>query len=109
MAAFSAPRLARRLQDSEGVGLRALAIISPIFDYNSRSFEWDPVRLADPAANDGGGAAAGRDAGRRCSDVEAYATGDYLQDFIRGMSDAAAVQRMSDKVAALTGLDPAHW
>ena len=38
------------------------------------------------------------------ADVEAYATGEYLQDFLRGMGDAAAVRRMSDRVASLTGL-----
>lgn len=38
------------------------------------------------------------------ADAEAYATGEYLQDFLRSMGDAAAVRRMSDRVAALTDL-----
>ena len=103
---FRAPRLARRLQDAEGVGLRALAIISPIFDYNTRSFEWDPYIYATRLPTM---AAAHRRAETReaVADVEAYATGEYLQDFIRGMSDPAAVARMSKAVADLSGLDPA--
>jgi carboxypeptidase C (cathepsin A) len=38
-------------------------------------------------------------------DAEQYASGDYLQDLMRGPRDRAAVDRMSTRVAALTGLD----
>jgi carboxypeptidase C (cathepsin A) len=41
------------------------------------------------------------------ADVEAYARGDYLADLLRGPRDAEAVERMSRRVATLTGLDPA--
>jgi carboxypeptidase C (cathepsin A) len=40
-------------------------------------------------------------------DVERYAAGDYLEDLMHGERDAAAVERISAKVAAITGLDPA--
>jgi carboxypeptidase C (cathepsin A) len=40
-------------------------------------------------------------------DVERYAAGDYLLDLLKGERDAAAVARVSARVAALTGLDPA--
>ena len=39
------------------------------------------------------------------AEVERYATGDYLADWLRGPGDAAAVERMSQRVAALTGID----
>jgi carboxypeptidase C (cathepsin A) len=39
--------------------------------------------------------------------VERYAAGDYLQDLLRGERDGAAVERISARVAQLTGLDPA--
>jgi carboxypeptidase C (cathepsin A) len=39
-------------------------------------------------------------------DVERYAAGDYLQDLTRGERDVAAVERISARVAQLTGLDP---
>ena len=40
-------------------------------------------------------------------EVERYAAGDYLQDLLRGERDSAAVERISARVAQLTGLDPA--
>jgi carboxypeptidase C (cathepsin A) len=39
-------------------------------------------------------------------EVERYAAGDYLLDLIRGERDTAAVERISARVAALTGLEP---
>ena len=41
------------------------------------------------------------------ADVEQYAVGDYLRDWLRGPRDAAAVARIDERVAALTGMDPA--
>jgi carboxypeptidase C (cathepsin A) len=40
------------------------------------------------------------------ADVEKYAVGEYLQDWLRGPRDAAAVARMERGVSELTGLDP---
>jgi carboxypeptidase C (cathepsin A) len=40
-------------------------------------------------------------------DVERYAATDYLVDLARGERDIAAVERISARVAQLTGLDPA--
>jgi carboxypeptidase C (cathepsin A) len=40
-------------------------------------------------------------------DVEHYASGDYLQDLLRGERDSAAVDRITARIAPLTGLDPA--
>jgi carboxypeptidase C (cathepsin A) len=41
-------------------------------------------------------------------EVEAYASGEYLRDLMRGERDAAAIERMTPRVAALTGLDAAQ-
>jgi carboxypeptidase C (cathepsin A) len=41
------------------------------------------------------------------ADVERYAQGDFLTDLIKGMADTEATTRLSDKVAALTGIDQA--
>lgn len=101
---FRGPRLARALVD-QGAALGGMLLLSPLLDYNSRSFEWEPyfylTRLPTMAAAQRG--ATSRDA---LADVETYATGEYLQDFLRGMGDAEAVQRMSGRVAALIGLPP---
>lgn len=99
---FRGPRLARALVE-QGVALRGMMLLSPLLDFNSRASEWEPyyflTRLPVMAAAKRG--AASRDA---VADVEAYATGEYLQDFLRGAGDAGAVRRMSDRVAALSGL-----
>jgi carboxypeptidase C (cathepsin A) len=70
---FRGPRLARALVD-QGAALGGM-LLSPLLDYNSRSFEWEPyfylTRLPTMAAAQRG--ATSRDA---LADVEAYATGD---------------------------------
>ncbi len=40
-------------------------------------------------------------------DAEDYAASDYLEDLVRGEHDAIATERLSRRVAELTGLDPA--
>lgn len=42
----------------------------------------------------------------RLAEVEAYAAGAYLADLLRGPGDAAAVARLTARLAELTGLDP---
>ncbi len=101
---FRGPRLARALVD-QGVALRGMLLLSPVLNFNNRAFEWEPygylTRLPTMAAAQR--KAASRD---EVADAEAYATGDYLQDFLRGPVDAAAVRRMSERVTAPTGLPP---
>jgi len=98
------PRLARRLADNEGVALSGLMLVSPVMDFNAWNSRWQPyswvTRLPSMAA-------ANHHAMAREPESEAYASGDYITDFMRGPGDAAAVSRMAARVAALTGLDPA--
>ncbi len=95
------PRLARRLADEEGVALSGVLLVSPVLDFSAWSSEWQPyswmTRLPSMAA-------ANHKAEMREPEVEAYVAGDYLTDFMRGPADAAAVQRMAEHVASLTGL-----
>jgi carboxypeptidase C (cathepsin A) len=105
---FRAPRLARALQSDQGVGIAGMVLVSPALEIaGGRGF--DPfrwvVRLPSMAA--ASRAAKGRITPDMLTDVEQYATTDYLLDLLRGVRDAAAVARMSEHVAALTGLDPA--
>ena len=39
-------------------------------------------------------------------EAERYASGEYLVDLMRGLQDKEAVERVSRRVAELTGLDP---
>jgi carboxypeptidase C (cathepsin A) len=106
---FRAPKVARKLQD-QGIGVRGLVMISPVIDFMTFGerrhipMTW-VVHLPSMAAAalDANGQF-NRDALR---DVERYAAGDYLLDLLKGERDTAAVARVSARVAALTGLDPA--
>ena len=106
---FRAPRLAEKL-NRDGVGINGLVMISPVIDFGWRGngrqspLGW-VARLPSMAA-------AARETNApfdRASlrDAERYAAGEYLADLIRGERDAAAVERMSGRVAQLTGLDAA--
>jgi carboxypeptidase C (cathepsin A) len=106
---FRAPKVARKLQD-QGVGVRGLVMISPVIDFATFGerrhvpMTWvEHLPSMAAAALDAKGQFS-RDALR---DVERYAAGDYLADLLKGERDAAAVARISARVAALTGLDPA--
>ena len=103
---FRGPRLVRALRQEQGVGVSGLVLVSPVLDFGGRQNELDPLnwvaRLPSMAA--AAAAAPGRAALR---EAEEYAAGDYLLDLVRGESDRAAVARASERVAALTGLDPA--
>src|SRR5262249_7643369 len=105
---FRAPKLARRLVQGQGVGVRGLVMISPVIDFGTFGqrrhvpMTWVAHLPSMAAAALDAKGAFNRDALR---DVERYAAGDYLIDLIKGERDAAAVERISAKVAALTGLD----
>ena len=103
---FRAPLLARALLDDQGVGVSGLVLVSPVLDFNGRDAPWSPLehvgRLPSMAA-------AANDAGGRTQlrEVEEYAAGEFLNDLVRGERDAAATARLSARVAAYTGMDPA--
>ncbi|WP_377828229.1 S10 family peptidase [Bradyrhizobium lupini] len=99
------PKVVHQLQMQQGIGVKGLIMVSPIFDYaragllqyiatlpsyvaTLREAE-GPVKRADLA------------------DVEAYARGEFLTDLIKGQADKEATMRLADKVAALTGIDQA--
>jgi carboxypeptidase C (cathepsin A) len=105
---FRAPKLARRLQDAEGIGVTGLILVSPVLD-----FSWWSEAAANPlicAARLPSQAAAarglaGEDARASLADVEAYAAGPYITDLLRGERDPQALARVAEKVAGFTGLD----
>lgn len=107
---FRGPLIARKLQEEVGIGMSGLVLLSPVLDFawlsQPRYAPWGHVtRLPSLAA-----AAlerSGRDATRAAlAEAEAYAAGDYLLDLVRGVRDPAAVARVVERVARLTGLDP---
>lgn len=105
---FRGPLLAKRLATDEGVGINGLVLISPVLDFDG--FSPGPAnpfpfltRLPSYAAalREKKGAVSVVD----LADVEAYATGEFLQDYFKGPRDAAAVERRARRVGELIGID----
>jgi carboxypeptidase C (cathepsin A) len=105
---FRAPKLARQLA-KDGIGVSGLVMVSPVIDFgwrgNGRHMPngW-VARLPSMAAAARELSAPFDRAALR--EVERYAAGEYPQDLQRGERDAAAVERMTTRVAAFTKLDP---
>ena len=103
------PRLVRELASSQGVGVAGLVLISPKMDYGGNSTALEPLgwvaQLPTMVASEP--AKQGPVTRAQMADVEAYASGEYLVDLVRGEHDPAAVARRIAHVQALTGLDPA--
>jgi carboxypeptidase C (cathepsin A) len=100
------PKTVWSLQTDQGVGVNGLILVSPVLDF--RDFQGSSLlqyvgRLPSMAAV--ARAAKGEVARADLADVERYAASDYLLDLLKGKGDPAVLDRLSDKVAALTGLD----
>jgi carboxypeptidase C (cathepsin A) len=92
----------------QGVGVKGLILVSPLMDYreySGHSILQYMMSLPSMAAiaREKKGPVTRAD----MADVERYASGEYLTDLVKGQADAEANTRLSDKVAALTGIDQA--
>ncbi len=107
---FRGPLLAERLQNENGIALSGMTLLSPVLDFGWRdSSAYAPLSQVSllPSL-----AAAARERDGAVSrsglaDVEAYATGEFLTDMLRGLADDEAVARLVENVAHYTGLDRA--
>jgi carboxypeptidase C (cathepsin A) len=105
---FRAPKLAAKLNE-QGVAASGLILVSAVLDFGWRgNGRHSPLAWVSRLPSM---AAAAREANApfdraALRDVERYAAGEYLQDLTRGERDSAAVERISARVAQLTGLDP---
>ncbi|MCP3465449.1 peptidase S10 [Bradyrhizobium sp. CCGUVB23] len=102
------PKVVRQLQMQQGVGVKGLIMVSPLFDFR----EFTGTSLLQYVATLPSYAATVREAKgpvKRAdlADVEAYARGEFLADLVKGEADREAATRLADKVAALTGIDQA--
>lgn len=107
---FRAPRIARQLQSRDGVGVRGLVAISPVLDFAIRDGEGSsPIPWVSALPSLAASARERKGPVERAdlADVEAYASGDFIADLMKGPRDAAAVDRLSSRVAEFTGLDRA--
>lgn len=103
-----APKIVRQLQTRQGVGISGLLLVSPLLDYRDYSgsslLQYVATLPTMAAAARAGKGAVGR---ADLADVEAYARGEFIADLIKGEADRDATNRLADRVAALTGIDPA--
>jgi carboxypeptidase C (cathepsin A) len=102
------PKIVRELQTEQGIGVKGLILVSPLFDFR----EFGGSSLLQYVISLPSMAAVARQAKHPVTradmaDVEAYARGDFLTDLIRGEADREATTRLADSVSALTGIDQA--
>jgi len=86
-----------------------MVLLSHLLDAHVESGVTDPFAWVDRLPSEVAAARALKGPVTRAdvADAEQYAAADYLVDLLRGEHDAAAIDRVSARVAALTGLDPA--
>jgi carboxypeptidase C (cathepsin A) len=102
------PKLVRNLQMQQGVGVKGLILLSPVLDfreYSGSSILQYVFSLPTYAAV--ARATKGPVTRADMTDVEQYASGEFLADLMKGQADTEATNRLADKVAALTGIDQA--
>jgi carboxypeptidase C (cathepsin A) len=102
------PKIVHELQVQQGVGVKGLILVSPLFDF--REFMGSSLlqyvgRLPTMAAvaRESKGPVTRAD----MADVELYARSEFLADLVKGEADTEATTRLADKVASLTGIDRA--
>jgi len=106
---FRGPLLAQKLQNDQGIGFSGLVLVSPVFDFDwldrRGGAPWtDAALLPSLAASFLG--RRGPVTREALQEAERYASGEYLMDLMRGLQDREAVERVSRRVAELTGLSP---
>jgi carboxypeptidase C (cathepsin A) len=107
---FRGPRLTHYLQTELGVGINGVILVSPFFDGTSWAggdfspIPWAMTLPSMAAANYERQGKPLNDA--QMAEVEGYVRGEFLTDFMKGRSDQAALDRMTARVSAYTGLDP---
>ena len=105
---FRAPLAAEKLQTELGVALSGLILLSPVLDFGWwLQPEHNPLPTASllPSLAATAMEVEGSFEIPQLRSAEAYAAGPYIADFLLGLGDEAAVARMVERVAELTGLE----
>ncbi len=107
---FRAPRLAKRLEQTEGIGIDGIIMISPVLDFGWFSEDDQPAAYAGhlPSLVAAVRHLTGPDPRQHLQDVEAYASDRYLVDLFKGVRDPGARDAIAHEIAGLTGLDSAY-
>jgi len=109
---YRVPRVAYYLQSRLGVGLSGITMVSPYLnpqaiDSDDNALSPLPYMMSLPSMTAANLERQGKLAGpASLAEVEAYDRGEFATDLFRGRSDPQAIERLTAKVAAYTGLDP---
>ena len=102
------PKIVRKLQTQQGVGVHGLILVSPVLDFRDYSGSSllqyvDSLPTMAAVAREAKGPVTRAD----LADVERYARGEFLRRSHQGAGRHRGHHRLADKVAALTGIDQA--
>lgn len=107
---YRVPRLAYYLQTQMGVGINGMTLVSPYLDPpaigDDDALSPLPWMLNLPAMAAGHFERQGHLSEATMAPVEQYLKTEFVADFLAGPKDKAATDRLSAKVAEITGLDP---
>lgn len=105
---FRGPLLAQKLQSDQGIGFSGLVLVSPVLDFDwldhGKGAPWTDAGLL-PSLAASALSRKGPVSREALQEAERYASGEYLVDLMRGLQDKEAVERVSRRVAELSGLD----
>jgi carboxypeptidase C (cathepsin A) len=108
---FRVPKLAYALQSQMGVGVSGIVMVSPFLDPAATGRETAlsplPWMIDLPAMAAGHFEREGDLTPARMAEVENYTRTQFVTDFLAGTENKEATDRLSARVADLTGLDPA--
>ncbi|MFZ5690752.1 MAG: S10 family serine carboxypeptidase-like protein [Pseudomonadota bacterium] len=104
---FRAPRIAEALHKRHGVALNGLILVSPVLDYgwryHARSSPISYLTLLPSFAAARMESEGAFDAQKLVA-VQDYASGAFVEDYLKGPRNREALQRMIVRVTAITGL-----
>ena len=107
---YRAPRIAYELQTQLGVGVNGIFMVSPYLDPpatgNDNALSPLPWMINLPSMAAGHFEREGKLTPEAMSQVEAYTQGQFVTDLLAGRKDQAALDRLTQRVTELTGLDP---
>lgn len=106
---FRAPRIAQALQSMPGLALSGIVLVSPALAAVNRDLPGLGTALTQATSFPSLAAviadAKGPVSAEQLAAFEREAVGGYLPDMLAGPRDAAAVERLAARIAAITGLD----
>lgn len=107
---YRVPRIAYELQTQLGVGVNGIFMVSPYLDPPStgrdNALSPLPWMIDLPSMAAGHLEREGKLTPDAMSQVEAYTQGQFVTDLLAGRKDQAAIDRLTQHVSDLTGLDP---